>query len=176
MKMDLALNNLQRLICYKTHPTKPSSCNNFDSWTRSSRLITSDCVAMLQAREVNPVSSTWRVSDELDISQFSVVCYLHNLGKSVWSCYIIPLVIKIFKKFWFSLVINQPNQLELKNTLTASLQRGKTSLIECPWYDTKQSDAEGLAMLEVLGMWSTPSVPSPLGSLWPGVIAPDMVL
>ena len=29
-------------------------------------------------------------------------------------------------------------------------------------------------MLELWGMWSTPSLPSLPGPLWPGVIAPDM--
>ena len=40
-------------------------------------------------------------------------------------------------------------------------------------YDTKQSDGEGLVMLELWGMLSTPSLLSLLGSLWSGVIAPD---
>ena len=31
-------------------------------------------------------------------------------------------------------------------------------------------------MLELWGMWSTPSLPSLLGPLWLGVIAPDRVL
>ena len=31
-------------------------------------------------------------------------------------------------------------------------------------------------MLELWGMWSTPSLPLLPGSLWPGVVAPDRVL
>ena len=31
-------------------------------------------------------------------------------------------------------------------------------------------------MLELWGMWSTPSLPSLPGPLWPGVVAPDGVL
>ena len=31
-------------------------------------------------------------------------------------------------------------------------------------------------MLELWGMWSTPSYPSLHGSLWSGVVAPDRVL
>ena len=31
-------------------------------------------------------------------------------------------------------------------------------------------------MLELWGMWSTPSLPSLPGPLWPGVVAPDRVL
>ena len=44
------------------------------------------------------------------------------------------------------------------------------------WYDTKQSDSEVLAMLELWGMRNTPSLPSLPGPLWPGVVAPDRAL
>ena len=44
---------------------------------------------------------------------------------------------------------------------------------ECPGYDTKQSDGEVPAMLELWGMRSTPSLPLLPGPLWPGVVAPD---
>ena len=44
---------------------------------------------------------------------------------------------------------------------------------ERPGYDTKQSDGEVPAMLELWGMRSTPSLPSLPGPLWPGVVAPD---
>ena len=44
---------------------------------------------------------------------------------------------------------------------------------ECPAYDTKQSDGEVLVMLELWGMWSTPSLPPLPGPPWPGVVAPD---
>ena len=47
---------------------------------------------------------------------------------------------------------------------------------ECPGYDTKQSDGEVPAVLELWGMRSTPSLPSLPGPLWPGVVAPDRVL
>ena len=46
---------------------------------------------------------------------------------------------------------------------------------KCPGYDTKQSDGEASVMLELWGMWNTPSLPSLPGPLWPGVIAPDKV-
>ena len=59
---------------------------------------------------------------------------------------------------------------------TASLQRGKTLLNECPVYDTKQSDGEAPVMLELFGMRSTPSLPSLPGPLWPGVVAPNRVI
>ena len=44
---------------------------------------------------------------------------------------------------------------------------------ECPGYDAKQSEGEVLAMLELWGMQSTPSLPLLPGSLWPGIVAPD---
>ena len=49
-------------------------------------------------------------------------------------------------------------------------------LNECPGYDTKQSDGEVTAVLELWGMRSTPSLPSLPGPLWPGVVVPDRVL
>ena len=47
---------------------------------------------------------------------------------------------------------------------------------ECPGYDTKQSDGEVPAVLELWGMWSTPSLPSLPGPLWPEMGAPDRAL
>ena len=44
------------------------------------------------------------------------------------------------------------------------------------WYDIKQSDGEASVMLELWGMWSTPSLPSLSGLPRPGVVAPDRVL
>ena len=55
--------------------------------------------------------------------------------------------------------------------LTASLQTGKTPpRNECP----KQSDGEVSVMLELWGLWSTPSLP--LLPLWLGTVAPDNAL
>ena len=53
------------------------------------------------------------------------------------------------------------------------LCRGIRTIKECPWYDTKQSDGDVPGMLELCGMWSTPSLASLPGPLWPEVIAPD---
>ena len=47
---------------------------------------------------------------------------------------------------------------------------------ECPGYDTKQSDGEVPAMMELWGMRSTPSLPFLPGPLWPSVVAPDRAL
>ena len=47
---------------------------------------------------------------------------------------------------------------------------------KCPGYDTKQSDGEVPAMLELWGMRSTFLLPSLPGPLWLGVVAPDRAL
>ena len=46
---------------------------------------------------------------------------------------------------------------------------------ECPRYDSKQSDGDA-PVLELLGMWSNPSLPSLSGPLWPGVAEPDRAM
>ena len=51
-----------------------------------------------------------------------------------------------------------------------------TDFNECPGYDTKQSDGEVPAVLELWGMRSTPLLPLLPGPLWPGVVAPDRAL
>ena len=62
-----------------------SGYKNIDHQTRSGRSKTKDSETMLQDREVNPGSSTWRISGELGISQSRVVCHLYNFGESIWS-------------------------------------------------------------------------------------------
>ena len=47
---------------------------------------------------------------------------------------------------------------------------------ECPVYDSKQSDGEHPVMLQLWGMWSTPSLSSLLYPLWPGVVTLVRVL
>ena len=47
---------------------------------------------------------------------------------------------------------------------------------ECPGYDTKQSDGQVPAVLELWRMRSTPSLPSLPVQLWPGVVAPERAL
>ena len=49
-------------------------------------------------------------------------------------------------------------------------------LNECHAYDTKQSDYEVPVMVKLWGMWSTPSLPSLPGPLWPGMITPERIL
>ena len=47
---------------------------------------------------------------------------------------------------------------------------------ECLGYEAKQSEGEASVMLELLGMWHTPSMPSPPRPFWARVVAPDRVL
>ena len=54
--------------------------------------------------------------------------------------------------------------------------RGVRPSNECPGYDTKQFDSEASVNLELWGMQSIPSLPSLLGPLWSGEVAPDSVL
>ena len=44
-----------------------------------------------------PACLTRRISDELDISQFSEVCHQHSLSKSIWSCFTLPNYCKAFE-------------------------------------------------------------------------------
>ena len=63
------------------------------------------------------------------------------------------------------------SKLGLSNTSTASLQRDNPTN-QCPGYDIKQSYGEVPVMLELWRMWSTSSLPSLPGHLWPGLVAP----
>ena len=47
---------------------------------------------------------------------------------------------------------------------------------KCPVYDTKQSNGEIAAMLEICWTQSAPTMPSLSYQLWPSVLAPDRVL
>ena len=55
------------------------------------------------------------------------------------------------------------------------LQNIKTEFLQGPRHETKQSDGEAAAMLELWGMRSTPSLPSLPGPLWLWVVAPNRV-
>ena len=46
---------------------------------------------------------------------------------------------------------------------------------KCPGYDTKQSDGEAPVVLELWEIWSTCSLSSLPGPLWPGVVVPHRV-
>ena len=63
-----------------------SSCNYLDQVG----LKPVDFEAVLPALQANPLSSTWRVSDDLGI--FQVVCHFHDQDKNNWSCRIVPKI------------------------------------------------------------------------------------
>ena len=56
------------------------------------------------------------------------------------------------------------------------LCRGVRLPNECPVCDSKQPDGRVPVILEIWRMLSTPSLPSLLRRLWPGVVAPDRFL
>ena len=67
----------------------------------------------------------------------------------------------------------QPNHLNLCIAQSA----GAVEYTDCTSaYDTKQSDGEVTAVLELWGMRNTASLPSLPGLLWPRVVAPDRAL
>ena len=69
-------------------------------------------------------------------------------------------------------MMKQPNWLELLNTLTISLEKGKSSPLNV--LDKILNNL--MVRLELWRMWHTPTLPSLLGLLWPIVEAPDRVL
>ena len=81
-----------------------SDSKNHDKQARSGRPKTRDSEAALQVIKTNLVSGNWRASSELDLSQSSVICHFHNLGKSIQSCRIVSYVIKILQNFWLTWV------------------------------------------------------------------------
>ena len=68
-----------------------------------------------------------------------------------------------------------PSWLGMLSDHRLYLYRGKSPPNDCPRYDNKQSDGETPLMLELCGMWSTPSLTSLPGTLWLGVVARDRV-
>ena len=49
--------------------------------------------------EANAVSSIWRFSGKLGISQSCMVHHLHDLSKNIQDCQIVSHITKIFEKF-----------------------------------------------------------------------------
>ena len=82
-----------------------SGYKNLNNQLRSGRPKTIDSKAMLQIIDANPTNKTWRVSGEHSISQSSVVCDLHDVGKNIQSYWIVPHVVKILQNLWLLLVL-----------------------------------------------------------------------
>ena len=70
----------------------------------SGKPIIMDSKALLQAIEANSVNSSQIISGKLGISQFNVFHHLHDLGKSIQSCWTVPPVSKILQNFWLNQV------------------------------------------------------------------------
>ena len=147
-------------------------CTSYLTWYTRSDPDSSSAINQMQLRKQKKQSWYWIICTNAYSTTISVE-YI------VWwyvECWMI-LPGDISNVGWYCLVICQmlglPSRLGLLNTQTAPLQRGKTPSIECPGYDTKQSDGQVPVMLELWGMQSTPLLPSLLGPLCPGVVAPD---
>ena len=160
-KMDLALNSLQWLVCHKNQ-TKPypnqinlASNNHNGRKFDIQRVVIPNChlqaINCFIAYITVVVLSTVRIKKEerINYSKSGIILYdIQHLPCPVgWGCRIHRLLL------CRGVRTPPPN--------------------ECPGYDTKQSDGEVPAMLELWEMWSTPLLPSHPGPLWPGVVAPD---
>ena len=62
-----------------------SGCKKLDHSARSGRAENVDSEAMFQAIEANSLWCTWEISGKFGISQSSLDCYFHDLGKSMQS-------------------------------------------------------------------------------------------
>ena len=66
--------------------------------------------------------------------------------------------------------------VEYTDCISAGVRSSTHPLNECPGYYIKRSDSEFPVMLKLGRMRSTPSLPSLLCLLWPGVVEPDRAL
>ena len=96
--------------------------------------------------------------------KFTTFCFENLKTPEPWK---IPKNVAMFQSFFNQYCITA-------HTPTLSLPRAKTLTrrVFCIW---QQSEGEA-PVLEIWGMWSTPSLPLLPGPLWPGVVAPNRVL
>ena len=103
------------------------------------------------------------------VTREALAPYLFIIGLD----YVIQMSIDLIKENGFTLKIACPVSWGCRIHRLLLCRGVRPPPNECPGYDTKQSDGEVPAVLELWGMRSTPSLPSLPGSLWPGVVAPD---
>ena len=101
--------------CKKFH----SCCKNFDGQERLGRLKT--VIPRPEFIGANLVSSTQRVSGDLDISRFSVVRHVHHLSKRIQSSWILLHVTKILQNFWLTHVYIYSRYHTITDVYTAAL-------------------------------------------------------
>ena len=75
-------------------------CKNLDGQAKLGRPKTRDSEAVLQAMELNLVSSIQSIANKLGISQSCVVCHFHNLNKRIWNCQFVSDFTKILQRLW----------------------------------------------------------------------------
>ena len=116
------------------------------------------------------------------ISYYHLFAYSYMVSSNYWYLIIIYLPSVI----WFQVIIDTQLwfiyiQLYCPVSLDCrihwlNLCRVVRLPIECPAYDTKQSNGEIPVMPELWGMWNTASLPLLPSPLWPRVVAPERVL
>ena len=84
--------------------------------------------------------------------------------------YEVLIYLSIYHSLMISIIAHSAGVVEYINSVSAE-GYDPTQLVSCS--DTKQSDGEVPAMLELWEMRSTPLLPSLQGPLWPGLVAPD---
>ena len=115
------------------------------------------------------------------LEDLTIISGMHLTGYTCVYSYIYINIYICFSQGNLSLAILSswksawPNRLELQNSPTASLLRGKTPQ-RIPVYDTKKFDGEASLILVVWVMRSTPLLTSFPGPLWSSVVAPDKFL
>ena len=94
---------------------------------QSGRPKTTDSEVVLEALEANPVSTNWSVLAKLGISQFSMLCYLHDFGKSIQSCQIVPHITKTLQNYWLHHHYHVVPQARISLTLSCHFASGRSS-------------------------------------------------
>ena len=108
------------------------------------------------------------------VKEISLPYYLLIVGGRIIVCISLPRVLALCEKptasskIWTEVAV-RIHRLHLCRGLR------HPHFPKSPWYDIKQSDDEA-PVLEPWGMWSTPSLLSLPGPLWPGVVVSDRVL
>ena len=138
----------------------------------------------LPASLVHFIWMVCEIGDKLRYSCCFMGCYFKDLLKTARNILVkFPLSVSPYVLLESRLCIHALTQLQLcpvgwgcRIHRLLLCRRVTPTPNECPRYDTKQSDGEVPAMLELWRMRSTPSLPLLPGPLWPGVIAPDRAL
>ena len=101
--MDLALNNLQRLICHKTNQTKPSQPRRMvyplglfptqvglrGGWRSAGPVKNMQHIWLLQTKKLNETSESYSENEAADFSRFIVIESLEEVCLAKFSPFLI---------------------------------------------------------------------------------------